>query len=54
MKRLMLKLCLLGVLAGVYAYAPGEPAVTCLGVLCPVCTPEQHRCGTCCPCNCTT
>ncbi len=35
MKRLVLKLCLLGVLAGVYTYAVAEPAVTWLGVVCP-------------------
>jgi hypothetical protein len=54
MKRLILKLCLLGALAGVYAYAAEEPSVTCLGVTCPACGPSIHFCTTCCKCNCPT
>jgi hypothetical protein len=53
MKRLILKLFLLGLLAGVYTYAAAEPSVTCLGVTCPFCGPNIHLCG-CCKCNCPT
>ena len=52
MKRLILKLCLLSVLAGVYAYA--SVPNPCLGVSCPYCGPGIHICATCCRCNCPT
>ncbi len=43
MKRLILKLCLLSVLAGVYAYAVEKPAI---------CVPAHCKLGTI-PCGCS-
>jgi hypothetical protein len=54
MKRLILKLALLCVLAGVYAF--GDASIVCFPApSCPVCVPGTgpHFCGTCCACNCT-
>jgi hypothetical protein len=50
MKRMILKLCLLSVLAGVYAHAVATPN-TRLNVVCPICTTQVHTCGVC-SCNC--
>jgi hypothetical protein len=52
MKRLILKLCLLSALAGVYAHAVATPS-TRLDLVCPYCGPEIHLCGPFCYCNCT-
>jgi hypothetical protein len=41
MKRLILKLCLLGVLAGVYAYAAEQPLTKCI----PQCKPPYFCCA---------
>jgi hypothetical protein len=49
MKRMILKLVLLSVLAGVYAYAVDTPEVC--SPYCPICSLQQHRCYTpCCGC----